>query len=77
MKFFVRRLWVIGILCASACGSAHAATVQGKVTNATTGKPAASACCSTAEQAVCCEAAAKAECCGTPQAHAGGTCGCR
>src|SRR6266704_7073414 len=42
MKFSVRRLWVIGVLCASACGSAQAATVQGKVTNATTGKPAAS-----------------------------------
>src|SRR5579859_3468035 len=41
MKFSVRRLWVLGALCASACGSAQAATVQGKVTNATTGKPAA------------------------------------
>ncbi|HXJ47401.1 MAG TPA: carboxypeptidase-like regulatory domain-containing protein [Candidatus Dormibacteraeota bacterium] len=42
MKFSVRRLWVLGALCASVCGSAQAATLQGKVTNATTGKPAAS-----------------------------------
>ena len=42
MKFSVRQLWVIGVLCASACGSTQAATLQGKVTNATTGKPAAS-----------------------------------
>ena len=42
MKFSVRQLWVLGVLCASACGSAQAATLQGKVTNATTGKPAAS-----------------------------------
>ena len=42
MKFSVRRLWVLGVLCALACASAHAATLQGKVTNATTGRPAAS-----------------------------------
>lgn len=42
MKFSGRRLWVLGVLCASACDSAHAATLQGKVTNATTGQPAAS-----------------------------------
>ncbi len=42
MKFSVRRLWVIGVLCASACGSTQAETLRGKVMNATTGKPAAS-----------------------------------
>jgi arsenite methyltransferase len=40
-------------------------------------KPAASACCSTAEQSACCEPSAKNECCGTPEALSGRTCGCR
>jgi arsenite methyltransferase len=39
-------------------------------------RPAASACCSTAEQSVCCEPAAKDECCGTRRADTGGACGC-
>ncbi len=42
MKFFAWRLCVLGALSALACSSAQAATLQGKVTNATTGKPAAS-----------------------------------
>ena len=40
-------------------------------------KPAASACCSAADQETCCEPAAKADCCGTSDAHAAGSCGCR
>jgi SAM-dependent methyltransferase len=34
-------------------------------------------CCSQAEQESCCEPGAKAGCCGTPEPHAGATCGCR
>jgi len=40
-------------------------------------KPAASVCCSTAEQAVCCAPAAKADCCEAPGADTSGACGCR
>jgi len=42
MSVAVRRLWLRGVVSFLACGAAQAATVQGKVTNATTGKPAAS-----------------------------------
>jgi hypothetical protein len=40
-------------------------------------KPVADVCCAQAEQETCCAPEAKADCCGTPEAHAGGTCGCR
>jgi len=42
MKLSMRQFWLVGVLSAGLCGSAQAATMHGKVTNATTGKPAAS-----------------------------------
>lgn len=42
MKLYARQFWLVGVLSVGWCGSAQAATVQGRVTNATTGKPAAS-----------------------------------
>ena len=42
MRLSARRFWPVVVLGVGLCGSAQAATLQGKVTNATTGKPAAS-----------------------------------